>query len=352
MRKIPGYWNKENCKKEALKYKSRLEFRKRACGAYDSSLRNHWIDEVCYHMNTNKRNPKGHWTKERCIKAALKCDSRNEFHKKYPGAYNNCFVKKWLDEVCSHMRSVMPNGYWTKDRCYKEALKYKYRNEFSQKSASAYACASSRGWLSDICNHMSYKGSYMRRNIYAFEFENKIVYVGLTCDIPKRKGEHLTDNKSSVKKFIDTTGSKFEFKVLTGFLTEEEASNQEKKFIIKYKKEGWRLLNKSSGGTLGSGTKKWTKNRCQNEALKYKSRSEFQKKCSGAYKSSKRNNWIDEVCSHMITVQLPHGYWTKQKCIDKALEYKSRNEFQRENKGAYFAAWKNKWLKEMFAHIK
>ena len=36
------------------------------------------------------------------------------------------------------------------------------------------------------------------------------------------------------------------------------------------------------------------KEKCRTESLKYKNRSEFQKGCSGAYKSSKRNDWLDE----------------------------------------------------------
>ena len=36
------------------------------------------------------------------------------------------------------------------------------------------------------------------------------------------------------------------------------------------------------------------KNLCMIEASKYKTRSIFQKKCSGAYKSCRRNGWLDE----------------------------------------------------------
>lgn len=46
-----------------------------------------------------KRKPKGYWTKERCQEEALKYESRSEF-KKYSGsAYNIVKKNKWLDEL-------------------------------------------------------------------------------------------------------------------------------------------------------------------------------------------------------------------------------------------------------------
>lgn len=47
---------------------------------------------------------------------------------------------------------------------------------------------------------------------------------------------------------------------------------------------------------------KWLKEECQEEALKYNHRKDFKKKSYGAYQAACRNKWIDEVCSHMITL--------------------------------------------------
>lgn len=46
--------------------------------------------------------------------------------------------------------------------------------------------------------------------------------------------------------------------------------------------------------------KYWTKEKCTEEALKYKHRGEFQKNNKSAYKISLYNGWLDEICSHMI----------------------------------------------------
>lgn len=34
-----------------------------------------------------------------------------------------------------------PNGYWTKERCHEEALKYNSRKEFQSKSRGSYKSA-------------------------------------------------------------------------------------------------------------------------------------------------------------------------------------------------------------------
>lgn len=46
----------------------------------------------------------------------------------------------------------------------------------------------------------------------------------------------------------------------------------------------------------------WTKERCLEDALRYSTRGEFCKESPSAYARSLRCKWIDEVCSHMITL--------------------------------------------------
>lgn len=52
--KLPdGTWtDKENCKNEAKKYKTRLSFYKYSKSAYMGALRNGWLGEICSHMHT------------------------------------------------------------------------------------------------------------------------------------------------------------------------------------------------------------------------------------------------------------------------------------------------------------
>lgn len=43
-----------------------------------------------------------------------------------------------------------PRGYWTKEKCKIEALKYKFRVDFRNGSNNTYSAARRNGWLNDI----------------------------------------------------------------------------------------------------------------------------------------------------------------------------------------------------------
>ena len=69
---------------------------------------------------------------------------------------------------------------------------------------------------------------------------------------------------------------------------------------------------------------KWNHDTCLEESRKYKSRSEFSKKCSGAYNAALRNGWLDDC-----TFEEQKRSWDKKSCLEEAHKYKSRGEFQK-----------------------
>jgi hypothetical protein len=84
------------------------------------------------------------WTKERCLEEALRYNTRGEFFSAYQTSINN----NWLDDICSHM-VICRNPNWTKELCLEEALKYT-KSDFRKKSPSAYERSRKSGWLSDL----------------------------------------------------------------------------------------------------------------------------------------------------------------------------------------------------------
>ena len=67
--------------------------------------------------------------------------------------------------------------------------------------------------------------------------------------------------------------------------------------------------------------KYWNKEKAHKEALKYKTRNEFYKKSRYAYEISRKNKWLDEICSHMQKIKKPSDYWTKERCHEEDLKY-------------------------------
>jgi hypothetical protein len=251
-------WHKEACKKEALKYETKNEFRLKSNGAYMSSKNNGWYDEFTSHM-IRPKNRNFKWDYDTCKKVALECKTKSEFLEKYSGAYSSANINGWYDEITSHMVKPKFNHKWDYDSCKKEALKYKTKIDFFKNASGAcYVSARDNGWYDEITSHMK--------------------------EIRKPNGY-------------------------------------------------------------------WTKENCKKEALKYETRKEFHKNSSGCYTIADKLGYLEYACSHMIRINKPIGYWTKVKCRKEALKYMTKTEFQRTSRGAYHSTLNNNWSDELCSHM-
>lgn len=93
---------------------------------------------------------------------------------------------------------------------------------------------------------------------------------------------------------------------------------------------------------------KWTLEILQQEALKYKTRVEFQECSNPAYKSAWRQDLLDKICLHMNDVL---SYHSKEDVKIEALKYKNRTEFKNANSGSYRAAIRMDILEEVCSHM-
>jgi len=295
------------------------------------------------------------WTKEKCQELALLYKTRNEFKKSSTRAYSAVIRNGWLEDVCSHMISpIKPTSYWSKERCAEEALKYKTKTEFEHNSQYAYSKSNKYKWLDEICSHMVHFGNIYNRLVYAYEFSDNFVYIGLTSNEKRRHTEHMTGERhnSSVYNHMMETNIKPIKKILSdGYIFSKDAQKLEKLMIEEYKNNGWSIINKAAGGSLGGNFLYWTKERCKEVALGCESRSEFGKKNRSAYDSSLKYNWLDEICEHMIQKRRPIDYWTKEKCTEEALKYTKKIDFYNFSSAAYQKSHEMKWLNEICQHM-
>lgn len=390
-------WTKEVIQEEANKYPDRSKFASGNRSAYKKAQREEGLDENCGSMKSPLK-PKGYWTKERIFEIAKTYKSRTDFLKNEPTAYRIALSHRWMKELNLFFEGKQP---YTKEECRLEALKYNSKEEFMNGSPLYYNSAKKHRILTEICRHMGTNSNL--RYVYVFEFEDHCAYIGLSCYPQRRCRQHLNDRSSTVFKHIKDTECKYIFKVLTDGLV-EKAVQQEILWINKYKNDGWVLLNKELDELAGDGSPKytyeycemianryahsqnfrkgnalvynyalrhgfldnickhmdkdteiaqhWTKEKCQEEAKKYKTRKDFQKECRGAYAAAYRNKWLDDICVHMER-PTPHNlYWTTERCAEEALKYTTRRDFQKSSPGAYKAAKKNGLLDNICVHMK
>lgn len=138
-------WEYENAKEMASKCKTKEEFRKKFGGAWNAAVRNKWLTEW---FGKYDAMPNGYWTKEKCIEEGKKHRTRSEFAKAKGAAYDIARVNGWLDEM--HFEETRkPCGYWTYDRCKEEAKKHHTQTSFKEDCSSAYNVAYANGWLKE-----------------------------------------------------------------------------------------------------------------------------------------------------------------------------------------------------------
>jgi len=138
------------------KYKSLLEWKKADPKAYEFARKNNFLDDICENFGWIRiKKQSGYWTKERCKIEALKYEGRWDWQKGHTSSYSQAKKKGWLDECCAHMESKLkPNGYWTKEKCMNEAKKYQYKPDWKKNSWSSHSAAIKNDWYKECTEHM------------------------------------------------------------------------------------------------------------------------------------------------------------------------------------------------------
>lgn len=292
------------------------------------------------------KKPNGYWNDyDRCYEEAKKYASRGEFAKGNQSAYNSAWKNHWLDDYFWFSESTSAKK-WDYDTCLEESKKYKTRTEFYKGNKSAYKIACQNKWLDKFTWLENPINSEKQDCIYAYEFkELNSVYVGRTLEYRKknRDWEHLYDRKDSVCKFAYENNVKVPEPIyLEEGITVEVGSKREQYWIDKYKNEGWILINKKKGGSVGGlGRCKWNYETCYNEAKKYNNISDFAKWSPGAYQKAIKNNWRNDY------TWLPKSKrYTYEEVFNIAKQYEYKVDFYRNNCGAYDKALREGWIND------
>lgn len=113
-KKSNGYWSIDKCIDIAKTYSSISSFSTGDhAAAYNKLCKYGLIIEATSHMSSDRVN-NHYWSIERCREEAAKYSTRKEFSVLAPGAYDSSNKNNWLNDVCSHMIS----GYKTSDCVY------------------------------------------------------------------------------------------------------------------------------------------------------------------------------------------------------------------------------------------
>lgn len=220
------------------------------------------------------RKPPKYWTIERILKVAKFVNSRNDFYNKYHGAAYAALKLGLLDELFPRVHNLA--HFWTEEKVRKYAKECCTRSEFGKKYRTGYEFARKLNILDDL--GFETVGNIYKRCIYAIEFEDNHVYIGLTFNLKTRIFAHTTKNHSvsAVYDYIIINPLiNYCIKQLTEYISKEDAVLKEAEFLENYKKLNWVILNRHKTGGLGSKCPKITNEEVIETCLKYKTRREL-----------------------------------------------------------------------------
>ncbi len=158
-KKPNGYWTLERCKEDAKKYKTKTEWARSKSCAYNIASINKWITECSLHM-FEKHKPAGYWDDIENVKAkALTFSTKSEWNSKSSASYRAAKKNGWFEEISASLQTIRkPNGFWTKEKCLEEALKYSSVKEWKENNGSSYNSAKLIGWYDECVKHMKKDG--------------------------------------------------------------------------------------------------------------------------------------------------------------------------------------------------
>jgi hypothetical protein len=235
---------------------------------------------------------------EYLAEVAAKYDTLKEFQEKEMSVYSIIRRRGLADKLCSHMKTE--RRFLTDEQLSEIAKGCKTRKEFMEKDSAAYTTACARGIIDKICSHMERLGNWAKRKVYVFTFSDGYAYIGLTQDTKRRYRQHVKGERySAVHDHIKETGATFDFKILTDWLSPDEAGRVEDDNINKYAAAGWKMLNKIGGGAIGSPRGGYTRMILERETKKYEYIEDFKEGSPRFYKYIIRNHLYDEFCGHM-----------------------------------------------------
>lgn len=238
---------------------------------------------------------KTYWSEELVTLEALKYKTRTEFKDKAQGAYKYARVHKLLDIICSHME-VVGDKYnrfiykliFPRVNSIYIGLTYNF-----EERKNSHMTNSSNKYVKELI-------SVNEEHIWVCEKE--IISQNKIGEIEKKLIQEFKDSGWNVLNISNGGGLGGGY-IWNNDSVKNEALKYQKRRDFKEKSNGaycYASRNKILDFICSHMEIKWSLDKVKEEAKKYNSRSEFNKFSKAAYSYAYRNKFLDEVCKHML----------------------------------------------------
>lgn len=247
---------------------------------------------------------------------------------------------------------------FTTEEIFDMVKDFKTKKEIYEFYPSLRKISKRMGIWDEICKKLEPVGNPYNRLVYAYEFNDNSVYVGLTYNEDIRDKFHTGIygvKYSGVYDHIKKTNLNPNKKIISdGYIDYIKAVDLEISTIDDYRKNGWNILNKVKGGGLGGGKHRvirYTDEYIRQEASKYDKIGDFKKKSTGCYQAMRRKGkeFREEMTKHMKCI---YKKYTDEGIKEEVLKYNNIKSFNKDRNLCEAVRRRGKeFQKEMTKHM-
>lgn len=221
----PIKWTEEECKKIAVKCKTKSDFRNKNASAYYSALHHGWINNYDWFIDGNiiAADKRRIYTEEKCFEIAQNCKTKAEFKKENNTAYNVSRINGWIKNYTWFKSGIGKDRKWSESNIKLEATKYVHKREFMLGSNVAYRKAKKNNILKTMFKIMkfNFKGYF---DVPCFDLEinadisiNSYKYIQFTHEESQKIVFNYYKEEMQQGNGIKVKNLGYEFIRLTGF---------------------------------------------------------------------------------------------------------------------------------------
>ncbi|QIR16486.1 hypothetical protein [Shewanella aestuarii] len=367
---LPVYKSKhtyESCVALAKQCTTRVEFSRKHGGAFGFLRKINRLQE-CYKeaglaRRVRKADPSS-YTFASCVELAKQCQSRTEFHKKYPIASSFLNREKRLDDCFDEAGLGRYKSKYSYEKCVELAKHCATRAEFSKKNGGALTYLRNNNLIEKCFNEAGLVPGIRRKDptIYTFEIcvelakqcatrsEFNKKYGSAAAFLYQEKRAEDCFNEAGLGDNKQKKTSKYTYEICVKLA--KQCANRTA-FIKKYggaaeflSREN-RLEECFIQAGLSINKSKYSYEGCVGLAKQCQSRSEFHKKYGSAAVFLMRQKRLED-CFVEAGLGKYQSKFSYEKCVELAKHCATRTEFYKKHCGAYIFLIKNNRLDECF----
>lgn len=405
-RKTQKKWDEENIITEAHKYRTQVEFKRQSGGAYTAARRMGLIKVLNQHWEKYSM-PRNFWQYDTCKDKAKECANRSEFWKKFAAGYHKSLKEGWIDEFfpSNERNSKEPihcvYGYidpinkvaYIGRTLMRRIEKRDYEHRINEKDSVYSYFRKNELTIPEITiieKNLNCNESLIKEDEYIKQYKKSGYII-----INKAKTGIKSGSIGAIS--FGKLSKEYCFNIAKKCRTKHEFNSMDKSAYSKACKMGWmkeyvwfeevhkpkgywnnydhcysefvkcgkdiaRLRKENStcykyavknGFTGGwhkkrvAPNKKWTEASLKKIVKKYPSRTALQKNQGGAYNALRKTGLLYKY--YLPQNDKPFGYWNNFENVKViASQYISKWDFGKNERSAYNAALRNKWMDILF----